>query len=243
MGEQLWFTAVLNHLFAAPVTAVLHGLGVHVADAAAPISNYNAMTLLVALILAVFGTWLAGRLSVDKPRGWQQAIEVSWQGLEAHSEDVIGHGGGRFINYLFTLALFILLGNLIGLIPGFESPTGSIAVTVGLALTAFVYYNAHGRRHHGTFGYAKTFLGPVPALGFLMGPIEIISHLARILSLSVRLFANMYAGELITSIFIALVPLAGVVFMGLHVFVALLQTYIFVVLTMIYLGGAVADEH
>lgn len=243
MGEQLWFTAVLNHLFAVPVTAVLHGVGAHVADPAAPISNYNAMTLLVALILAAFGTWLASRLSIEKPKGWQQAIEVSWQGLEAHSEDVIGHGGGRFINYLFTLALFILIGNLIGLIPGFESPTGSIAVTVGLALTAFVYYNFHGQRHHGTFGYAKTFLGPVPALGFLMGPIEIISHLARILSLSVRLFANMYAGELITAIFVALVPLAGVVFMGLHVFVALLQTYIFVVLTMIYLGGAVADEH
>lgn len=243
MGEQLWFTQVLNHLLAAPVTAGLRALGFHVAAPAAPISNYNAMVILVALILAVFATWLGRRLSVERPRAWQQTVEVSWLGLEAHSEDVIGHGGGRFINYLFTLALFILIGNLLGLIPGFESPTGSIAVTVGLALTAFVYYHVHGLRHHGTARYAKTFLGPVKAISPLMVVVETISHFARILSLSVRLFANMYAGELITAIFIALVPVAGVIFMGLHVFVALLQTYIFVVLTMIYLSGAVMEEH
>jgi len=243
MGEQLWFTQVLNHLLAAPVTAGLRALGFHVAAPAAPISNYNAMVILVALMLAVFATWLSRQLSVERPRAWQQTIEVGWTGLEAHSEDVIGHGGGRFINYLFTLALFILIGNLLGLIPGFESPTGSIAVTVGLALTAFVYYHAHGLRHHGPVRYASTFMGPVKAIAFLMVPVEIISHFARILSLSVRLFANMFAGELITAIFVALVPVAGLVFMGLHVFVALLQTYIFVVLTMIYLSGAVMEEH
>jgi F-type H+-transporting ATPase subunit a len=241
--DQLWFTHILNALLARPVDAGLAGLGIAVAHPEAPIPNAIAMEILVALLLAVFATWLRTRLSVERPRAWQQAVEVSWQGLAEHSEEVIGHGGSRFLNYLFTLTFFILLGNLIGLIPGFDSPTADITVTVGLALMSFFYYHAVGVKKQGLFRYLKTFLGPIWWLAWLMLPIEIISHFARILSLSVRLFANMFAGELITTIFVALLPLAGVVFMGLHVFVAVLQAYIFLVLTMVYLSGALSEEH
>jgi F-type H+-transporting ATPase subunit a len=241
--DQLWFTRILNTLFARPVDALLALAHVRVAAPQAPITNTFAMEVLTALILMAVATLVRTRLSVDRPGAWQQAVEASWKAIGDHGEEVIGHGGTRFLPYLFTLAFFILLGNLLGMIPSLETPTAAITVTVGLALCTFFYYHAVGLRKHGVLRYAKSFLGPVPALAPLMLPIEIISHFARILSLSVRLFANMFAGELITSIFLALLPVAGVVFMGLHVFVALLQAYIFVVLTMIYLAGAVAEEH
>lgn len=243
MPEQIFLARWLNQLLAVPVDRLLALVHVHPANPAAPIGNAFAMEILVALIMAIFGTWLASRLSVTTPRAWQQAIEVSWVGLEEHSEEVIGHGGKRFINYIFTLTFFILLGNLIGLIPGFDSPTADIAVTVGLAVMTFVYYHYFGVKKHGVLRYLKTFLGPIWWMAPLMVIIEIISHFARILSLSVRLFANMFAGEIITAIFVALVPVLGIVFMGLHVFVAILQAYIFVVLTMVYLSGALAEEH
>ncbi|HVA63225.1 MAG TPA: F0F1 ATP synthase subunit A [Terriglobales bacterium] len=233
----------MNLALARPVDVLLGWLGVAPAHPQAPISNTFSMEILVALILMGFATWLRGRLSVENPKAWQQIVELSWNGIGEHSEEVIGHGGSRFLNYLFTLTFFILISNLIGLIPGFESPTADISVTVGLALMAFLYYHTFGIRKHGLLRYLKTFLGPFWWLAWLMLPIEIISHFARILSLSVRLFANMFAGELITTIFLALLPVAGVIFMGLHVFVAILQAYIFLVLTMVYLAGALADEH
>ena len=114
---------------------------------------------------------------------------------------------------------------------------------MGCAICAFVYYQVQGFKHAG-IGYLKHFAGPMPALAPLMVPIELISHLARVLSLTIRLFANMFAGEKVTMVFMGLVSLGvPVVFMGLHVFVCLLQAYIFMILTMVYLGGAVAHEH
>lgn len=241
--QQLWFTRILNGLLAAPVAAVLQAIGVHPSHPQAPISDSVAIEIFVALVLMVFGLWLRGRLSVDKPRGWQHILEMGWLGLGDHGEEVIGHGAARFQGFLFTLFFFILVANLIGLIPGFVAPTSDIHVTLGLAVISFVYYHAVGIRRHGLLRYLKQFLGPIPVLAPLMIPVEIISHFARILSLSVRLYANMFAGELVTTIFVALLPITGVLFMGLHVFVAVLQAYIFLVLTMIYLGGALAEEH
>jgi F-type H+-transporting ATPase subunit a len=136
-----------------------------------------------------------------------------------------------------------LLSNLLGLVPGFESPTASPAVPLGCALVTFVYYHFHGlrvHRHH----YIKQFLGPVGALAPLLLLIEIISHFARILSLTVRLYANMFAGDMVTLAFFSLVPvLVPVAFLGLHLFVSLVQTFIFVMLTLVYLGMAVSEEH
>jgi F-type H+-transporting ATPase subunit a len=149
----------------------------------------------------------------------------------------------RFTSYLTALALFILLGNLIGLIPGLESPTADVVVPLGLALVTFLYYHFHGIRANG-FGYVKQFLGPVWWLYPLMLPIEIISHLARVLSLTVRLYANMFAGDLLTLAFFSLVPVGlPLVFLALHFGVSFIQAYIFFLLAAIYLSMAVAHEH
>jgi F-type H+-transporting ATPase subunit a len=156
---------------------------------------------------------------------------------------VIGHGYERYIPYAITLWYFILLGNLLGLIPGFESPTASPAVPLGCALITFVYYHFHGLRVH-KHHYIKQFVGPVIALSPLMLLIEVVSHFARILSLTVRLYANMFAGDMVTLAFFSLVPiLVPVAFLGLHLFVSLVQTFIFVMLTLVYLGMAVSEEH
>jgi F-type H+-transporting ATPase subunit a len=138
---------------------------------------------------------------------------------------------------------FILISNLLGLIPGFESPTASPVVPLGCALCAFVYYQLQGFRKHG-ISYLKQFMGPMWWLSWLMIPIEIISHLARVMSLTIRLYANMFAGDMVTLVFLSLVPIGiPVIFLGLHIGVALLQAYIFVLLTMVYLAGAVSEEH
>jgi F-type H+-transporting ATPase subunit a len=133
---------------------------------------------------------------------------------------------------------------LIGVIPGFESPTKFPAVPLGCAMAVFLFYNIAGIKEIGPINYAKHFAGPLWWLAPLMIPIEIISHFARPLSLTVRLFANMYAGEQITMVFLGLTYFAiPAVFMGLHVFVSLIQAYVFMVLAMLYVGSAVAHEH
>ncbi|MEP6716923.1 MAG: F0F1 ATP synthase subunit A, partial [Terriglobia bacterium] len=123
-------------------------------------------------------------------------------------------------------------------------PTQTVYVPAGCALIAFLYYNLVGLKKNGPIKYGKHFLGPIPVMAPLMVPIELISHLARPLSLTIRLFANMYAGEQVTLVFLSLTYLVGpAIFMGLHAFVSLLQAYIFVLLTMMYVAGAVAEEH
>ena len=170
-------------------------------------------------------------------------LESGHEFVVKQSHEIIGHHTEPYIPFLMTLALFILMANLIGIIPGFESPTSNPAVPLGLALVAWLYYHAQGVRKNGV-AYFKHFLGPVWWLSPLMLPIEIISHLARAMSLTIRLFANIYAGDLVTMVFFSLVPIGlPVLFLALHLGVSFLQTYIFVLLTMVYLAGAVAEEH
>ena len=241
--ELLPVTRGLNAILGKPVLALLQALHLHPENPAAPIPNHVAMELLVAVVLVLFGTWLGRRLSVDRPTRWQHLIELTWGAVHELADEVIGHGAARFMFFLFSLTLFILGCNLLGLFPTFESPTSNVTVPLGCALVAFAYYHWAGIRHSGVGGYLKHFMGPMPVLAPLMFPIEIVSHLARVLSLTVRLFANIFAGDLVTTVMVALFPLAGVVFLGLHLFVALLQTYVFVLLTMVYLGGAVEEAH
>jgi F-type H+-transporting ATPase subunit a len=149
----------------------------------------------------------------------------------------------RFNSYLTALALFILVGNLMGLVPGLESPTADVVVPLGFALTTFLYYHFHGVRANG-FGYIKQFLGPVWWLYWLLFPIEIISHLARVLSLTVRLYANMFAGDLLTLVAFSIIPVGvPLLALGLHMGVAVIQAYVFFLLACIYLSMAVAHEH
>ncbi len=243
MPEQLWFTEILNHLFAGPVTGLLRALHIDPEYPQAPITNSVAMQLLVFLFLVALFVLVRSRLSVDKPGALQHVFEGAHGLVEGQSQEIIGHHSEQFTPFLMTLAFFILISNLLGVIPGFESPTADKVVPIGCAVCAFVYYQTQGFKHHG-IAYLKHFMGPMWWLAIIMIPIEIISHLARMLSLSVRLYANMFAGDMVTMVFFSLVPIGiPILFLGLHIGVSLLQTYIFVLLTMVYLAGAVAEEH
>jgi F-type H+-transporting ATPase subunit a len=182
-------------------------------------------------------------LSVERP-GWLQHLFEGLHGfVEDQSRDMIGHHSERFTPFLVSLGLFILIGNLFGVVPGLEAPTAHVVVPLGCAICAFFYYQLNGFRESG-IGYLKHFLGPMWWLTPLMLPLEIISHLARVMSLTIRLYANMFAGDMVTMVFFSLIPVViPVVFLGLHIFVSLLQAYIFVLLTTVYLAGAVATEH
>jgi len=243
MPEQLWFTEILNHLMAGPVTALLRAVHIEPRHPAAPISNSFAMEILVFGFLLGMFLLLRSRLSVERPGGLQHTFEGLEGFIQGQSNEIIGHHSEGYTAFLATLFIFILLCNLLGVIPGFESPTAVPIVPLGCAICAFIYYQAQGFKHAGV-GYLKHFAGPMPALAPLMIPIELISHLARVLSLTIRLFANMFAGDMVTLVFISLLPIAfPIPFLGLHIFVSLLQAYIFVLLTTVYLQGAVSEEH
>jgi len=243
MPEQLWFTQILNQLFAGPVTGLLRALHIEPHHPQAPIPNSAAMEVLVFLFLIAIFVMVRSRLSVDSPGALQHMFEGAHGFIVGQSEEIIGHHSEGFTPFLATLAFFILCCNLIGLIPGFESPTAVPVVPLGCAICAFVYYQTQGFKHAG-IGYLKHFAGPFWWLAPIMVPIELISHIARVLSLTVRLYANMFAGDMVTLVFFSLVPIGvPILFLGLHIGVSLLQTYIFVLLTTVYLAGAVAEEH
>jgi F-type H+-transporting ATPase subunit a len=250
--EQLVFTAFLNRIFGPAVLSLLQALHLHPKHPATPITNSFAMELLVALLLTIFFIAVRSRLSVERPGGLQHTME----GIQAFindlaSETISGHPE-TFVPYLTVLALFILSCNLIGLVPGLESPTAVPIVPLGCALFTWFYYHYHGLRANGPVGYLKHFIGPQEGmplavrllLPILLFPIELFSHAARVLSLTVRLFANMFAGEMVTLVFFSLLPLGiPVIFEGLHIGVSFIQTYIFVLLACVYLGEATAHEH
>lgn len=243
MPHQLWFTEFLNAHFAAPVTALLEAVHVHPARPEAPITNAFAMEFLVFLVLLAYFVIVRMSLSVEKPNDMQHLAEMTNEFVEKQSESIIGHGYERFVTYLTTLFLFILLANLLGLVPGFESPTADVVVPLGFAIVTFLYYNYHGIRENRA-AYIKQFLGPVWWLSWLLLPIEVISHLARVLSLTVRLYANMFAGDLVTLAFFSLIPIGiPLIFMALHFGVAVVQAFVFFLLAAIYLSLAVAHEH
>jgi len=243
MPEQLWFTEILNRVFGTAVTGLLETLHIAPKHPQAPIPNSVAMEILVCLFLIALFFLVRTRLSVDKPGALQHIFEGAVGFIEQQSHEIIGPHSEAHTPFLVALALFILFCNLIGLIPGFESPTAVPIVPLGCAIVAFFYYQAQGFKHAG-IRYLAHFAGPMPLLAPLMIPIEIISHLARVLSLTIRLFANMFAGDMVTLVFFSLVPVGvPILFLGLHLGVSFLQTYIFILLTTVYLAGAVAEEH
>src|SRR5215471_16543196 len=190
MPEQLWFTELLNRHFGAMTTSFLRHLGIQPAFPDAPISNAVAMELLVVALLIVFFLAVRATLSVDKPRGLQHVVEMTQDFIGEQAHSVVGHDYQRYVPYAMAVGFFILLSNVLGLVPSFESPTVSPTVPLGCALVTFVYYQ---------------FVGPVWVLAPLMLLIEVVSHLARILSLTVRLYANMFAGDMVTLAFFSLI--------------------------------------
>jgi F-type H+-transporting ATPase subunit a len=240
--SELWVTRICNDYLAAPANAVLGLVGMRAQER--PWADFIVMQIVVVVLLMAVFALLRPRLSADRPGKLQHTFELVYEFIKGQAEDQVGHAAHRYLAFFGTLFLFILTSNLIGLVPCFESPTMTASVTAGCALATFAYYNLAGVIAQGPLRYLAHFCGPLWWLAPLMFPIEIISHLARILSLTVRLYANMFAGEQVTMVFLKLTKLAApVIFMGLHIFVGVVQAYIFMLLAMVYVGSAVAHDH
>jgi len=239
---ELWITKLFNDYLPAAGNAALTLAGK--AAEPRPWANFIVMQLLVTAIVIVLFAILKPRLNAENPGRLQHSFEVIYEFLNGQADEQVGHAGHLYLGYFGTIFIFILFANLIGIIPGFESPTMFPPVPLGCAAATFFYYNAVGIRANGIGKYLAHFAGPMPILAPLMIPIELISHMARPLSLTIRLFANMFAGEQVTLVFLNMTYfLVPAIFMGLHVFVSVLQAYIFTLLTMMYVAGAVAHEH
>jgi len=240
--HEPWLTALFNDHAAGAANAVLSMVGLPTAER--PWSTSLSMEMLVAVVIVVLFAFLKSQLSMDRPGKLQQVFELIYDFLHSQSEEHVGHDGPKYLHLFGTLFIFILFANLLGVIPGFESPTMFPEVPAGFAMVAFLYYNVQGFREQGIGRYLAHFAGPMPILAPLMIPIELVSHMARPLSLTIRLYANMYAGEQVTIVFLGLTYLvAPAIFMGLHGFVSFLQAYIFALMTMMYVAGAVAHDH
>ncbi len=203
--------------------------------------------LILVTIIVLLIAKMATKSLKAVPGGTQNVAEAFLGGVIAMGQDVIGEKLARkYLPLVATIGLFVLISNLIGIIPGFESPTSNINVTLPLALLVFFYYNYEGIREHGVGHYFAHFAGPVKVLAPLMFPIEIVSHLSRIISLSFRLFGNIKGDDLFLWVLLMLVPwIAPLPGYLLLTFSALLQTFVFMILTYVYLAGAVAidEEH
>jgi F-type H+-transporting ATPase subunit a len=194
-------------------------------------------TWFVMVALVLFSFLATRRLSIV-PGRFQNVMEVIIGGFDSLLTDTMGHEGRKFFPLIATLGLYILTSNLLGMIPGFESPTANLNTTVSLAIVVFVMTHAVGVKVHGV-KYFKQFMGPVWWLTPLMMPIEIISHLSRPLSLSVRLFGNIMGEDIVLAVVLLLVPLL----VPLPVFTSCIQTLVFMLLAMMYIAGAMEEAH
>lgn len=212
------------------------------------IFGHGSMMMVAHLVLVsaivVFIAKMATKSLRAVPTGSQNVMEAYLGGVISMGKDVLGEENARkYLPLVATIGIFVFVSNLIGIIPGFESPTSNINVTLTLALVVFVYYNFEGIRKNGFIHYFAHFAGPVKLLAPLMFPIEIVSHLSRIVSLSFRLFGNIKGDELFLWVLLMLVPwLMPLPAYILLTFSALLQTFVFMILTYVYLAGAVAIE-
>ncbi len=194
----------------------------------------------LALLLAKYATAQLTKV----PSGTQNVMEAFFEGVISMGKDTIGEEAARkYLPLVATVGIFVFLSNVIGIIPGFESPTSNINVTLPLALVVFIYYNYEGIRENGVIKYFAHFMGPVPILAPLMFPIEIVSHISRIISLSFRLFGNIKGDDLFLWVLLMLVPfIAPLPAYLLLSFSALLQTFVFMILIYVYLAGATQIE-
>lgn len=192
---------------------------------------------------------LAGSLFLTRgikllPEKGQSFLEFTISSLEDFMVSITGPEGRMFFPFIATIFLYILFCNLIGLVPGFFSPTADPNTTLSLALLTFIYTHYIGIRYHG-FKYIKHFLGPVPAIAIIMLPIEIIGHLARVMSLTIRLFGNIFGKEKILGILFALAGLyfAPLPVMFLGILVSFVQALVFMLLATVYFAGAMEEAH
>ncbi len=265
-----WLTHLVNQIFGAPALALLTALHIKPSYPDTPIPEHVVMALTVLVVGTLLALLLRARLSVERPGASQQIAELLLTnsmgfGINDVLEENAGHDWKKYVPMVGTVALFILLANLFGAFPFLSAPTANVTVPLACAIITFVYFNWQGIKHHGPAGYAKHFSGPVAWLSPLMFPVEIISTTARLLSLTVRLWANIFASDLIYGLFLGLFTglavwagtksaiagivlgvfpaLAPIAFIILHVFVSVVQTYVFAILPAVYIGLATADEH
>jgi F-type H+-transporting ATPase subunit a len=227
--------------------AIAGALGIHVADPTKIVPDYLVMCGLITLTVLVLGLYVRSRLSIENPGRVQIVLEDLVALVGGMLDEDIGHKGRRYITLVATIGTFILIGNLMGLVPGLIPATMDINVTLGCALTVWVYYHWQGMKEQGLVAYLKHFAAPpgIPVfLAPIMLPIEVISHVSRVLSLSIRLFGNVFGEKLVVLILASIVPFViplPIMFLG--VIIGTLQAFIFMKLTMIYLSAAVATEH
>jgi F-type H+-transporting ATPase subunit a len=265
-----WITEILNRYLGGAVLALLSALHIQPNHAEMPIPEHVAMGLVVLVLATILVLILRARLSVDRPGSFQQVAEMlitNPMGFGARDlvEENVHHHAERYVPFVGAIGIFVLLSNLLSVFPVFSAPTSNNTVPLACAILTFLYSNYQGLRQLGPVHYMKNFAGPVWWLSFLIFPVEIISTSARVLSLTVRLWANIVASDLIYSIFLSLFvsvtiwgfeksPVAGVLFgilpatipvlfIGLHIFVAIVQAYIFTILPSVYLGLATSEEH
>jgi F-type H+-transporting ATPase subunit a len=247
LEHELWIVQAVNAAFGPAARALLRAFGRPVPATGDVIPDFLVMSALIVVAWTILCLLLRRTLSVERPGRLQILFEDGLGAVESMVRDYVGHKAPRYLTIVVTMFVFILTGNLMGLVPGLKSPTSSINVTVGCALTVAVYYHIQGIKEQGIGSYLKHFAAPPGAPLFIapiMLPIEIISHVSRVLSLSLRLFGNIFAEDLVIVILFSIVPfLVPLPMMFLGIITALLQAYIFVLLTTIYLGGAVATEH
>jgi len=207
------------------------------------VPDHVIMAALVLLISCIVFPIMSRRISRDNPGPLQHVLELAVSGFKGLLHDIIGHDGEQYLYIIGGFACFIFISNMFGLFYFLAPPTSNPNTTFALSISAFCYYNWRGIRAQGPLHYLKHFAGPVWWLAPIMFPIEIIGNFARILSLSMRLFGNIFGEHTATGIFMGLVPIiAPMPMMALGIFGAFLQTFIFIMLTMVYISGATAAE-
>ncbi len=225
------------------ITILLNSLVASFTGTDPQLPDQGVVAWFIVVLSTVIFVPMSRRFSIDEP-GWsQQMLEIGVESINAMLDGFIGPEGRKYFPVLGGFAFFILSSNLITNVPGFQPPTGDLNTTVALAVMSFLFYNYLGIRAQG-FGYAKQFIGDVWWMIPIMIPIEIISHLSRPLSLSIRLFGNIFAEHTLAGVFFMLVPFGlPLVFAPLGVFVAFMQTFVFVLLSMVYIAGALEHGH
>ena len=245
--HELLIVKAVNAVLEPVLTPVFSLFGLHSSAESDLIPDYLVMALLIIGVVGTVGSILSRNLSAENPGPVQLVFEGGLSALRTLMLDIVGPKGPAYLTLVGTVGLFIALCNLMGLIPGLMAPTSNINVTVGLALTVCVYYHWHGVKEQGPIAYLKHFAAPPGApmwIAPIFFPIEIISHLSRVLSLAVRLFGNVFGEELVIMILFLIIPLVvPLPMMFLGIITGSLQAFIFVMLTMIYLQGAVTVDH
>lgn len=241
MNELSEIGSFLNRVLFDPIG---RALGFHVGGEHHAVPDHIVMALIVALGLVTLAIFVRRGLSVDNPTPMQHLLEVALEAIHGLMKEVIGKDAREHAPLICTLAIYILVGNILGQIPGFISPTSNLNITASCGICVFFYYNYQGFRKHGLLKYLKHFAGPVWWLAWLIFPLEIVSHCARPFSLSMRLFGNIFAEEMVIGSFNTLFPFfLSVPIMFLGLFLSVIQAFIFILLTMVYISGAVEEGH